>query len=110
MERNERKLGMQIFALMTAAAVLAGAFSAELVPDNPTEAEAAKIKKKKAKKIALKDAGVDRSQIRAITCEKDWEDGQKVFEISIYMSDGGEYEYVISVATGSILEKEYDND
>lgn len=112
MKKHTRSFRFSAVAMLVALTLVGSAFAAEIITatDGTQVVSAAKIKKKKAKKIALKDAGLTKSQTKYITCEKDWEDGVKVFEVSIYMPDGGEYEYTINAATGAIMEKDYDND
>ncbi len=62
-----------------------------------------------AKAAALGHAGLAESQITRLKCERDYDDGQLVYEIE-FRSGGYEYEYKISAATGAVLEHERDWD
>lgn len=59
---------------------------------------------KQALNIALKDAGLKRSQVRNVDVEKDWDDGVKKYEIS-FETRKWEYDYELSMK-GSILHRE----
>ena len=58
----------------------------------------------KAKKIALKDAGVSESKARNIKVEFDSENGILVYEVE-FDANGIEYDYDINAATGSIVKR-----
>lgn len=68
------------------------------------------IEPKKAKEIALNHAGVKASEIRGYEFERDYENGQAVYEIGFRVGRY-EYEYEINAKTGKILhsEKDYDD-
>jgi len=75
----------------------------------PTETEATtakpseKITKSKAEDIALKDAGFNLETATVQTIEKDTEDGKEVYKIK-FDADGYNYDYIIDVATGSVVQ------
>ena len=58
----------------------------------------------KAKSIALSDAGFTASQVQDLQVEKDNDDGRLEYEVE-FQVNGTEYEYTISAADGTILEK-----
>lgn len=68
------------------------------------------ISQKQAKTIALKDAGLLKSEVTFTRCEKDMDDGMINFEIKFFGLDGREYEYKISAIDGSIIGKDYEFD
>jgi len=59
----------------------------------------------KAKKIALKDAGV--SDVIFVKVKLDYDDGVRVYDIEFY-KDNVEYDYEIDATTGKIREKDWD--
>ena len=63
-----------------------------------------------AKAIFLKDAGLKDTDGTFSKAKKDMDDGIEKYEIEFRTSDGVEYEYEIDAATGTILEKDVDND
>ena len=63
----------------------------------------------KAKSIALSDAGFTASQVQNLQVEKDNDDGRLEYEVE-FQVNGTEYEYTISAADGTILEKDIDKD
>ena len=63
----------------------------------------------KAKSIALSDAGFTASQVQDLQVEKDNDDGRLEYEVE-FQVNGTEYEYTISAADGTILEKDIDKD
>ena len=63
--------------------------------------------KKFAQKIAFADAGVDRSAVRFVRTEVDFEHWQFMYEID-FIADGTEYEYLIKASDGTIIKKEAD--
>lgn len=67
------------------------------------------IGKKKAKKIALKDAGLKSSQVTFTKVQLDTDDGVKVYEIE-FRKGTDEYEYEIKAKNGKILDKDVDRD
>lgn len=72
-------------------------------PDDTTVS----ITKDKAKKIALKDAGLSASKVSYIQVKLDWEAGRRVYDVEFY-SGNTEYDYVIDAATGDILSFDHD--
>ena len=63
----------------------------------------------KAKSIALSHAGFTASQVQRLKVEKDYDDGRLEYEVE-FQVNGTEYEYTISAADGTILEKDIDKD
>lgn len=63
----------------------------------------------KAKSIALSDAGFTASQVQDLQVEKDNDDGRLEYQVE-FRVNGTEYEYTISAADGTILEKDIDKD
>ncbi|HIQ75841.1 MAG TPA: PepSY domain-containing protein [Candidatus Faecousia excrementipullorum] len=63
----------------------------------------------KAKSIALSDAGFTASQVQNLQVEKDNDDGRLEYEVE-FRVNGTEYEYTISAADGTILERDIDKD
>ena len=63
----------------------------------------------KAKSIALSDAGFTASQVQDLQVEKDNDDGRLEYQVE-FQVNGTEYEYTISAADGTILEKDIDKD
>ena len=62
-----------------------------------------------ALKIALKDAGLSKSDVSRIQCELDYDDGRTEYEIEFHKGMT-EYSYTLDAFSGKILEKEIDND
>ena len=63
----------------------------------------------KAKSIALSHAGFTASQVQNLQVEKDNDDGRLEYQVE-FRVNGTEYEYTISAADGTILEKDIDKD
>ena len=63
----------------------------------------------KAKSIALSHAGFTASQVQDLQVEKDNDDGRLEYQVE-FRVNGTEYEYTISAADGTILEKDIDKD
>ena len=72
-------------------------------------ATSGKVTRSEAESVALKHAGLKKSQVRDFECELDYERGVKVYEISF---DYGryDYEYTVEVSTGKILHWEKERD
>ena len=106
MSYQGKRLGKLLGMMMVALTLAFGAFATNAVV-SPTVA-AAKTKavsKSKAIKIALKDAGFKKSQVKKLKAEKDTKDGVKVWEVE-FLHGGYEYEYDINRKTGKIVDKE----
>lgn len=58
---------------------------------------------------ALEHAGIDESKLTSKRIKKDYEDGKEVYDVEFY-ADGKEYDYEISVADGSIVKSDIDNE
>lgn len=63
------------------------------------------IGKSRAKKIALKDDGVDRDDISDYKCKLKYKNGKMVYEIS-FKSKRAKYEYSINATSGKIVKSE----
>lgn len=72
-----------------------------------TETKTDDIGRDAARNLALNHAGV--SDVREYECERDYERGKAVYEIS-FVSGGYEYDYEIDAADGSILKSERERD
>ena len=59
----------------------------------------------RAKKIALKDDGVDRDDISDYKCKLKYKNGKMVYEIS-FKSKRAKYEYLINATSGKIVKSE----
>ena len=77
--------------------------------DVANAAEEQMISKKKAKKIARKDAGLSKAEIDFTNIHLDYDDGRTEYEIDFHKGIT-EYEYTIDAYTGDILEKSVDSD
>lgn len=67
------------------------------------------IGKAKAKKIALKDAGLSASQVWFKKAKLDYDDGRYIYDIE-FMHGYTEYGYEIHASTGRILDRDIDWD
>ncbi len=65
------------------------------------------ISLKKAKSIALKDAGLKTSEVSFIKTKLDNDDGKKVYDIEFYRGNV-KYEYEIDAMSGEVLDKDTD--
>ena len=63
------------------------------------------IGEEKAKSIAYADAGISESSATNVKVERDWDDGRWEYEIEFW-NGSTEYDYKISGADGSVLERE----
>ena len=72
-----------------------------------TDNNQATITEEEAKKIALDDAGIAESDVKALRVEKDIENGRYVYEVDFY-SENKEYDYKIDQTTGDIVGKDYE--
>ena len=63
----------------------------------------------KAQSIALSNAGFTASQVQNLKVEKDYDDGRLEYQVEFRVG-GTEYEYTISAADGTILERDIDKD
>ncbi len=75
--------------------------------NNSTSSNNGVITKKKAREIALKDAGLKESEVIFVEQKLDSEKGKKVYEIEFY-HDSTEYDYEIDANTGKILSSDLD--
>ena len=65
------------------------------------------IGKKKAKSIALKDAGLKKKKVHFTEAKLDYDNGRSVYDIEFY-SRKKEYDYEIDATTGKILSRDWD--
>jgi len=72
------------------------------VTDTDTSQSGKDIGMEKAKKIALKDAGLKEKDVIFVTAKTDFEDGRKVYEVEFFCNDT-EYDYEIDAKTGEIV-------
>lgn len=76
-------------------------------PQGSTPVNTSGISLEKAKEIALKNAGLNSSNVSFIKAKLDNDDGRKVYDIEFY-SNGKKYDYEIDATSGSILDKDTD--
>ncbi len=67
------------------------------------------IGKEEAVRIALKDSGLNKSEIRSLEVELEHKSGHSVYEIE-FKYQGLEYKYKIDALTGKIIEVEIENE
>ena len=68
----------------------------------------AKITSDKAKEIALNHANLSENQVTFIKSNIDYDDGMKVYDVSLYVNDV-EYSYEINAQNGNIVSYEMDS-
>ena len=73
----------------------------------PASGEAGDIGEAAAKSAALAHAGVKEAQVSGLQVQRDYDDGQLVYEVE-FRAGGLEYEYTIQGSTGAVLEHETD--
>lgn len=64
-----------------------------------------------AKQTALNHAGKTASEVNFVKAQKDFDDGQSIYEIEFVAQSGNsyqEYDYEISASTGAIISSDYD--
>ncbi len=83
--------------------------TAKVLPAKAKSVKRKAIGKKKALEIALKHAGLKRSQVRDVKVKLDVEDGRKIYEVE-FEKGAYEYDYDIDRYTGRIIEYEIDRD
>ena len=85
---------------------------AEPAPAAPAPAEAASpyLSREEAIAIALKNAGLEESQVTRLKVEFDYDDGRPEYDVE-FKHDGWEYEYEIHAESGKILrfDKDWDD-
>ena len=74
-------------------------------PAQDTSAEATKITRDEALKIALEDAGLTQDQIRDLEVELDKDGGELHYDVDFEVNDK-DYDYEIDAETGKILKKQ----
>ncbi len=87
--------------------------SAALLPNEAAivQAKKKKIGKKKARNIALKDAGLKKSQVSYLNVNLDYEDDYNADIYEVEFNKGRtEYSYDINAYTGEILDRDIDRD
>ena len=87
------------------------AIPAEPAPAAPAPAEAASpyLSREEAIAIALKNAGLEESQVTRLKAEFDYDDGRPEYDVE-FKHDGWEYEYEIHAESGKILRSDKDWD
>ncbi|MBQ2517762.1 MAG: PepSY domain-containing protein, partial [Clostridia bacterium] len=77
----------------------------------PTDAPSGQeyIGRSAALTVALKDAGLEKSDVHDIDIERETRNGVVVYEVD-FEHDGWEYDYVINARTGKIIEKHREHD
>lgn len=75
----------------------------------PSEPASKYIGIDKAKSIALKDAGLNASEVKFTKAKLDKDDGTAVYELEFYTGNT-EYEYEINASTGTIRDKDFDRE
>ena len=93
------------------AAIPAEPAPAEPAPAAPAPAEAASpyLSREEAIAIALKNAGLEESQVTRLKAEFDYDDGRPEYDVE-FKHDGWEYEYEIHAESGKILRSDKDWD
>ena len=98
-----KKIGILLFAILTAAGIMA-----MYIVNNSAFANNSTTKKyigeDRAKEIALKDAGVSATDATYLHAHLDRDDRVIDYDVEFYC-DGKEYDYEINAYTGDILEK-----
>lgn len=98
-----KKIGILMFAILTAAGIMA-----MYIANNSAFANNSNAKKyigeDRAKEIALKDAGVSAADATFLHAHLDRDDRIIDYDVEFYY-DGKEYDYEINAYTGDILEK-----
>lgn len=75
-----------------------------------TEPSSEEVTSEQAEDIALKHAGLKRSEVTYIRSSLDYDDGYKLYEVEFY-KDRFEYDYDVDAVSGKILsfDKDYDD-
>lgn len=68
----------------------------------------ASVSLEKAKKTALKHAGLSASDVTFVKAKQDWDDGRLIYDIEFITDDYEEYDYEIDAVSGDILSWDYD--
>ena len=97
-----------ISAAPAASPTEAAAVPAEPAPV-PAAAASPRLSKEEAIAIALKDAGLEESQVSRLRAEFDIDDGVPEYDVE-FTHDGWEYEYEIHAESGKILKWDKDWD
>ncbi len=101
-----KKIGILLFAILTAAVFLAVFIVSNNAFANNSNTENLKryIGEEKAKEIALSDAGVSKADATYLHAHLDRDDRVIDYDVEFY-SGGKEYDYEINAYTGAIIEK-----
>lgn len=101
-----KKIGILLFAILTAAVLLAVFIVSNNAFANNSNTESLKryIGEEKAKEIALSDAGVSKADATYLHAHLDRDDRVIDYDVEFY-SGGKEYDYEINAYTGAIIEK-----
>jgi uncharacterized membrane protein YkoI len=97
----------RVVAAVAAAVVAFAGFA--FIEAEPAEAASKFIGKSKALKVALKHAGLKKSQVRDIDVERDYEHGRWIYEVD-FEKGKKEYNYDIHAKTGKVLYEEIEYD
>ena len=101
-----KKIGILLFAILTAAVILAVFIVSNNAFANNSNTDNLKryIGEEKAKEIALSDAGVSKADATYLHAHLDRDDRVIDYDVEFY-SGGKEYDYEINAYTGAIIEK-----
>lgn len=101
-----KKIGILLFAILTAAGIMAMYIANNSAFANNASTNNLKnyIGEDRAKEIALKDAGVSETDATYLHAHLDRDDRIIDYDVEFYC-DGKEYDYEINAYTGDILEK-----
>ena len=66
------------------------------------------IGEEKAKSAALAHAELQAAQVTFVSCNLEWENGHRVYEVEFYTASGQEYDYEIDAYTAKVLGVDYD--
>ena len=106
MSHLRRIAGLAAAVMVALSLSLCGIAGIVSVAPTPALAKTAKaIGKAKATKIALKDAGFTKSQVKKLKVKSSKEDGHKVYEVD-FRRGKYEYEYDIDKYTGKIIDED----
>ncbi len=106
----KRIMSIRIAVIMVVMAMVAGTFTGIALPMTASQSQAAtNITSSKAKRIAMRNAGVGSSSVEGMDVDKTYKDGKNVYMVYFYAHKSGRtynhYAYTISARTGSIIKK-----
>ncbi len=103
-KNNFKKISAIITVVLVSVVVLAGS----IMMFSNSSAQAT-INEQSAKELALKDAGLNESDVTFLTNRKEFDNNREVYKVEFY-NNNVELEYVIDAKTGEIIKKDYDID